>query len=177
MDSKERYYYLKDRGLCVCCGKDYAMDGLTVCPECGFRKAETQRIRRLNQTNEQRMKGLEWRKINRDKNRAAGLCSCGKEREDKQYKLCRECRLYYRRKKREKAMPKMWMELGLCRWCGKEVVDGYKYCQEHLERVRKQTEKNFRPYGLNIAYNNYIRRLNRAFWEERTAGKVKAQEG
>lgn len=108
---RERYQAFKDMGLCTRCGQDYAMDGRTVCPECSFKEAEKARERYKNQTDEQRIRNLERIKAKKQRNRDAGLCECGKQRIDKRYKMCLECRLYQRRRKQENAQPKGYEKL------------------------------------------------------------------
>ncbi len=164
---RKNYQYYKSRGICVKCGKDVAMEGMVVCPECGYKDMLRSYKYRNNMNEEQRNRIREWRNNKRSKNRTDGLCSCGKPRDNEKYKLCKDCRAYHRNYKRKKSHPNMWMELGLCRWCGGEVVEGYKYCAEHLEKIRAQTEKNFRPNGVNIANHDWFRRANHAFWEEK----------
>lgn len=49
MTSKERYYYLKERGLCVKCGQEKAYHGHTMCLSCAVADVE-RRAKRYRET-------------------------------------------------------------------------------------------------------------------------------
>lgn len=167
-----RYRYMKSIGKCTKCGKEPAIEGSTMCVECNYRDSVWRKIRYDKMSDEKKKRKNQSARERRKRFQEQGLCSCGKKLTDKRYKLCAECRIYYNRKQRQYRPPKMWMELGLCRWCGEETAEGTVYCEKHLAQVREQFEKNVRPNGVNIADNSYFRRLNNVFWEERTDNKV-----
>lgn len=170
---RELYHSRKELGICVTCGNDFAIYGSCLCPECSYKSLIKSKKYRENMSKEQRERINKRILEERHRRKENGFCSCGKQRDNEKYRLCKDCRTYYRNYKRKKAQPKMWMELGLCRWCGGEVVEGFKFCAEHLEKVREQTEKNFRTNGVNIANNDWFSRANHEFWEEkRTINKI-----
>lgn len=172
---RQKYWDRKSKGLCVKCGKEPSIEHSAMCVDCNYKDYLWRQNRTKNMTDEQRQKRNtalnEWKQRNRDK----GLCSCGKPLNDKRYKLCLECRLYFKRKRHEYRPSNKWLELGLCRWCGKETAEGTKYCAKHLEQMRQLCERNFRPNGFNIANSEYFRGLNNAFWKERKSHKIQGE--
>lgn len=171
--SMERYWSLKSRGVCTKCGKEPHIEGSTMCEKCSYHDSLLRKKRYDTLSDEKREhKNLVTRE-RKKRYREQGRCICGRPITDRRYKLCLECRLYARRKQAEYRPSNNWIELGLCRWCGKETADGTVYCEEHLRQMREQFEKNVRPNGVNIADNSYFRGLNHAFWEERKTNKIK----
>lgn len=161
IQARERRKFRKENGICTNCGKEWAMDGLTMCPECSFNDSIKQRKRRSQFTREQLDKVNEYQRNKRKQRATTGFCTtCGNKLKQDVYKTCYECRLRDRRRHKLKYHAKGYEELGLCRWCGKETEEGTKYCKEHLSYMRKLCEKNFRPNGVNIANNSYFRSLN-----------------
>lgn len=164
-EGKLRYDWLKSHGICTKCGCRDAMLGFTLCDECSYKQVILKREYQANLSPE-KQSAINQRHYERAKRFTdAGLCKCGRERQDKQYKLCLECRLRarrYHKKYREKIQRK---ETGCCRYCGsKDVVEGKTLCAECLEKSRKTALENLSKANPD---NSYFKRLNNAFWTEK----------
>lgn len=139
MGDKASYYWYKSHGICVGCKTEYAEAGKTLCFDClekarikqaEYRKKNVDKIRKQARERDKKLKEL-------------GLCRCGRPVE-KGKVLCRECANKNNRRKCEKQHKEgkfyaegIRAELGICRRCQEKVVDGYSYCQKHLEEQRK----------------------------------------
>lgn len=144
---KERYYWLKEHGICVHCGKDNAMINNILCPECAEKHDKsTDKCRIRNE--EYRIKDVEIYKRMADRREEQGLCRrCGKRPPMAGKKQCIECKVArhkrYLQKELKQNMTKREEKeyLNKCRICGAvEVVEGKKVCKECYERCSKQAE-------------------------------------
>lgn len=135
--SQEVYYWRKEHGICVQCGKHEATRG-TRCAVCAAEQAERSWQRRQGMTEEDRQKKNQKRRELSRERRGKGLCRiCGKP-VYRNYSTCYEHHLYRKRKQKEYAEKKKkgFGDLGKCRICGKDTVTGKKYCEEHLQQYR-----------------------------------------
>ena len=153
--TKEKYYILKEQGLCVRgCGRK-AREGKTMCAEC----AEY---------------GKTYQDENRKWARKKGLCpKCLKNRLFGEEKTCPECLAYMaivNKKSREKGFKNSheWYVVdiaklkkqGLCRSCRtKKVAEGHTYCPTCLSKKRERRRryyqnetKNFIPRSERRSY-------------------------
>lgn len=174
----DRYYWLKEHGICVKCGHEDARPGRTRCEACAekawsalsyyrSKRAYDSKLAKDRQYYETHRKEItEKRRRQREERATQGLCPrCGKKLTDSRYKYCLECRLYGRRIKREKHQPKMWRELGFCIWCGSpEVVQDRKLCAACLEKAR-QSAANARSY-IDMAGHPW-QKLNHALFQKK----------
>lgn len=81
--NRDRYYRLKEQGICVLCGKEKAVEGRTKCKSCA--DFENKKI-----------------KFNHQVAIHAGVCTeCGRKLEDNNYKTCERCRRIRRKKSKE----------------------------------------------------------------------------
>lgn len=117
---RELKNWYRQHGVCYICGQENAVHG-GMCAACLERNLE--RVRK-------------WR----EKNISAGLCiKCGKCAPELGKKTCENCNkrakeryLIEREKKR--------IGPGKCKWCERERVPGYYFCETHLERIRQYAE-------------------------------------
>lgn len=102
-----------------------------------------------------------------------GLCTqCGKALTDKQYRMCLECRLYYRRRKevqnrRNGVLPKVLLDgVNLCHLCGKAPPEApYKLCPECLKSARSHLAKTPTHNGKKL--KNYFALYNEVFYADK----------
>lgn len=166
----ERYYWYKDHGICVNCGKQPAFYNHTLCPKC-MEKATIERAeRRAKDGDKIRAYYAEYARQWRKKRKDAGLCQmCGKpvvsgimceackarDREKKaRYQRLRRGSLDPGEKFRERA------SMGVCVYCCKPVVPGYHLCAEHLPKKQEVIREN--------------NKRNKTFQEINNAGAVEA---
>ena len=139
---KERYFRLKELGICTRCGKEQARPGKTVCLSCSFRYHKLLTPEQTAQVNEQRKQTRQNRLEN-------GLCpDCGKPlypRHQRCYEHMMKKRQYYHLKEKDKRSRK-YRETGVCIRCGGERVEGKTVCGECLEKLRQSAVRNFGPY-------------------------------
>ncbi len=159
---KEQDWY-RQHGICIMCRSNDAMIGKTLCPECDEKNLE--RCKKYAEALPPEKKKLQKERVR--KWRAArvekGLCVvCGKPNHDKRFKLCPRCRAYHRQLKQGDA--KNYAQIGKCRRCGGDLVEGYAFCEKHLEDARQLAEHNFRPFGKPIADHSYWKQLNNALF-------------
>ena len=84
---RKKYHKIKATGRCVCGAERTEERTKLLCTKCYTKKAEY----RLEYREE--FRAVE--KANRDAKREKGLCSCGHERENKQFTTCAKCRAYH----------------------------------------------------------------------------------
>ncbi len=144
-----RYQWLKSKGICVSCGGRDAFPGYVHCPEC-IEKANNA-SRKCWEDKEKRIKynahGRERKKQLREERKEKHLCTkCGRPLPSQyDYVTSKQCRkrrngrrlgsTTYGERFRER------IEQGVCMYCGREVVPGYKLCEKHLEERRKVLKK------------------------------------
>lgn len=139
------YAWRKRMGLCVRCGKRYAFPGYVHCPECIEKSEEAVRRYRENEENRirQNKRSAERnRKLSRER-KEKGLCPrCGKSVRSGNHVYCAQCREKRnaaRRAKRSRRPGECFRErikAGVCMYCGKITVPGYKLCEKCLEKRR-----------------------------------------
>ena len=141
---KERYDWLKEHGICVCCGHEPTYKGLTKCIYCrAVQNAATAEYNRLHPDTPEQRENKRVRSYNlREERKKAGLCPwCGKP-VDSEKIHCGRClakmKQYTKaRSERDGRIPReIGMELGLCCWCLREpVLQGKKLCKICYEKA------------------------------------------
>ena len=176
LTSKERSAWLyrerKAAGICVTCGKRMAEPGRVKCAECTAERRQWYATRRelypekVKAENERyRESHLRNKKARNAKRIAAGICTqCGKRPAAEGRTLCEVCIAKNRKTAYRyfaETRRKGYAELGLCKICGKPVVEGYAFCPEHLEQYRQK--------GRELAYhpNTQAARERRKVYEDR----------
>lgn len=139
------YNYYKSHGICVTCGQEKAKRGRVRCWRCLINMKEHAAEHRERQSKEEKeallAKRRERASVLRSERREAGLCpNCGKERTDKKYVLCENCRASAkksaeRKRRKDGIMPAYMRGDGhFCFICLKPVEqEGKKLCKICLE--------------------------------------------
>lgn len=135
---RERYAFYRARGICTVCGKkDAVIAGL--CGDCYAHKREADRAYRLRRREACNARSKAWIASKK----AEGLCvSCGKHPAVEGHVYCEKCSA--RRKIRRRiryAEERIARPADQCRWCENKAVPGYRYCPEHLERMRESVKR------------------------------------
>ncbi len=149
--SADRYYFLKEHHICVCCGQRDAFHNKTMCPEC-LEKCNKRASKRYAKDKEQILQ----RKRKRDKalyarRKAEGLCvKCGHKKATKGV-FCLECYVKERKREIERtekrkrenggSIREIWKEKGLCAQCGEPRIPGKRLCQKHYDIAIKNVQK------------------------------------
>ena len=155
VQNRERREYLKKIGKCVVCGKRSHDPGVLRCSIC----REKQRILNQKMMGESgSRKRLEYNEYKRqytrnlyERRRSEGVCyKCGKPLY-RDHTLCYEHYLYLKRRNHMLARKRKrgYGDIGLCRICGAQPVEGYKYCEEHLRPIQEGMlyARSFSPRG------------------------------
>jgi len=88
---RERYYWLKEHGLCTKCGQNYAEAGHVTCKNCYKKQRDW-----VKRTDPDRSKQRAREQARRERLRQAGLCLwCGKQKAVEGRSLCRQCKEKY----------------------------------------------------------------------------------
>lgn len=167
---KERYYWLKEHGICVCCGSEKADKGYTTCLVCRMD------IREKGDTHSDlhKEKHKRWLKRRRDIMYAFGVCvTCGKRDAEIGSSMCGICKA----KAKERAaknrinmaiLPRSMTDgHACCAWCGStDLVKGKKLCRKHYE-IAKQNMLNARDHRKDSP--NYFESSIKAHWKSRSA--------
>lgn len=144
------YKARKEAGICVRCGKAKAVSGHVLCWQCKAYMQDKYIGQTTTETEEQRKerlaKSAECCRKRYERLKAAGLCvTCGKRPAEPGHTRCEACQKRANAQSKDKRIQrgehKGYAELGLCRICGKQVVDGYSYCPEHLEKARENAAR------------------------------------
>lgn len=160
----EEYQIYKKYNICVVCHHEEALPGRRACYACLEKDLEYANRKFQNASSEEKEKYNAAVRRRRREKMEAGLCTkCGKPLPDRKYSLCLSCRIYFRRWNQENRTPHNYMRLGLCRWCGKETVEGKAYCSEHLIQMQDLMAKNRR----SPENNHYWKQLNNAQFSKR----------
>lgn len=152
--TNNRYQWLKERGICVTCGRKVAFENYVRCPEClekvenASRKTWNDEAKRIQYNAHGNKRKRELREERKEKH----LCvTCGrkllKQQKEITCKSCRAKRNKRRREKRGKTYGEAFrerLEKGVCMYCGRHTAEGSKFCQEHLTLRRKVAEKCFK---------------------------------
>jgi len=136
--NRNRAYYRKI-GICPYCYKNKLMGNEGVCPECLAKSYSKVRIYDMEHREERRQK----ERLLRKQREAEGRCtSCGREREDPEYKMCSSCRQKSRIKQR--MSPSNYVRItdirkakGLCIRCENPALEGLKVCETHRQQLIK----------------------------------------
>ena len=152
--NRERYGFLKERGLCVQCGS-LAVTGKTMCPECLDKAQESSERTRSEASKEQRRKYVAEK---RKRCIERGICRECLKRNATVGKYCLEC--YVKRHRNKGSKRAIWQSLGRCYFCGAEVEEGYKTCEKHRKIMAANISK------WNRDNSNHI-------WRRIQAGEVK----
>ncbi|MCM1221385.1 MAG: hypothetical protein NC548_43590 [Lachnospiraceae bacterium] len=150
---KERYHWLKSKGICVHCGQEKAQKGTVLCRMCTINSSQYSVERYHRKTPEQLEHYKEYQKeyqhMRRQKLLAEGVCTrCGKRPARAGYKSCKICSAEDCKKHKEKRlekgiMPRFIMGKGeYCYFCGKSGCNGEKVCPECRERLTANLPHN-----------------------------------
>ena len=151
--ANDRYWWLKEHGICVACGCQNAFGNYVRCAKC-LEKASNASSKLWNDEAKRiqyNANGNKRKKELREERKEKHLCiTCGIELTPRQTettcKRCRAKRNAQRREARGRTYGEAFrerLEKGVCMYCGKPVTEGYKFCQEHLMIKRKAEEKSF----------------------------------
>ena len=131
---RKTYYFLKERGICVDCGKEKAFQNHVKCPACIEKDIERYHKRKAFLTTEDKNRK---RKINKTKyyeHKEKGLCVRCDRKAAPGHVYCNECRVTMKRSNSEWRIKvgknNRYAECGLCIRCGAEPVEGRKLCYE-----------------------------------------------
>ena len=171
--SLERYYWLKEHGICTRCGVEKADKGYTSCLVCRMdmrEYAENYRNKNKEKLSQKRKKSD---KIRRENRRSKNLCRiCGKRSADEGYTSCKYCRakarLYEKNRRIEKGLNtrELLDDYTRCSICGStDLVEGKKLCRKHYE-IAKQNMLNARAHRKDSP--NYFESSIKAHWESRS---------
>lgn len=156
MSNKSDYEWYKSKGICPRCRVNDAFQNHVFCPEC-LEKISVENTKYAHKREEYQRNQNKARKIQYEKRKQLGVCTrCGKN-PSQHGVYCNECYLKRMKNRRNTEYQKFGgrkcgdafrqrMESGLCMYCGKEQVPGYKFCETCLEKrqeiARKVGEKN-----------------------------------
>lgn len=152
--------WLKNKGYCINCCKEKAFEGRTMCPDCLDKNKERAERTRSEKSKEQRRKYI---KRKRELCIAFGVCRECFKRTAKVGLKCTECyakEINRRERNRKTVKRNMRTELGLCYFCGKQSVKGYKTCKIHLKLQGDKLKKWHSNNRDNS--NHYWRRVQSA---------------
>lgn len=144
------YKARKGAGICVRCGKAKAVSGHVLCWQCKVYMQDKNIERILAETAEQRKERLakiaECCRKRYERLKASGLCiTCGKRPAKPGHTRCEACQKRANARSKDKRIQKGeykgYAELGLCRICGKQAVDGHSYCPEHLKKAQENAAR------------------------------------
>lgn len=165
LNNREWY---KGRRICPRCRINDAFGNFVHCAEC-LEKISENNIKYRDKRTEYDKRGNAAKKVKYAKRKRSGICTaCGKKAQQ-QGQLCTEC--YVKRRKRrlasreytEKKAPgeafRERMQAGLCMYCGKPQVKGYKFCKEHLPILQE------RASVLGKNKDNAMRKEVEASWK------------
>ena len=135
---KNRYYWLKQHGICVECGAENAEKGRVHCRKCAKTNQEYSTIWYYKKIMDDEIyKNTHNEKVNqsiqkrREYRRENGLCTqCGKELIDKKYKKCKQCR------EKDNAYRKIYRQLKGAKTY-EERISG-KYCYQCLKPIENR---------------------------------------
>ena len=175
--AKERYDFYKSHHICVKCGQERALNGLTLCWRCRLDVAESSAIRWRNRAEEEReeilKKHSERSRRLREERKRAGVCVvCGKRNPKKGRVRCEICLANRARKAKERRIEKGGMPWEIridghhCYRCMDEsLVPGKRLCPKCYEQACTDLKKAQRA---RIPENDF-RKAVRAFYGEITS--------
>lgn len=134
---------LKEMGICPFCTKTPLVGDEKYCIECRSYMAEKNYQRYHANPEVEKKRRNRNAKIRRDERKKQGLCSkCGGEIDDKRYIECSKCRAKYRQAKKSSYASHDRYEKGICRFCDKEIMPGYKVCVDHKASIMRAAQKS-----------------------------------
>lgn len=166
------YEWYKSKGICPKCRVNDAFHGHVLCAEC-LEKSAIERQKYVYKRAEYQKKRNAVRKKQREERKQAGLCTrCGKKPQQ-HGQLCNECHM--RRMKNRRALERQKrngrtygdafrqrMEAGLCMYCGKIQVPGYKLCEDCLKKRQEMAKK----IGIRNSEDGYMRKEVDGQWKQ-----------
>ena len=150
--SKKRYYRLKEAGICTTCGRVEAYKGHLKCLVCMMDDRE--RMRGKKESPEKKAR----RKARMLELKEKGLCYYCRQPNDDGQVYCKACRDKINRRKRARYVPKYRPEWR-CFSCFEHVVEGYKYCQKHLDNARRAAA--IRGKQLSVSNKTHVWRKHK----------------
>lgn len=157
------YEWLTEIGLCHKCRKERTAPGKKFCFDC------LDAIRENNAKRYDPEKAKDYqnrrREIYREK-KEAGICvRCSRVATHGMY--CYECSIKERKRSLERSrirklerherglIPDKRKEAGLCKWCGKQAIEGLQCCEEHQKIFSEAGEKGYES-NLRNGNNQWI---------------------
>lgn len=168
---KERYDYLKSRGLCTTCGRDKAMINSVLCPECGYKKWLCSEAYYEENKQERNRKAVERWKKKSEEWKILGLCSnCGAKIEQSGKKRCNKCISRDAERHRKKMLERGGVPrsirdgITICTMCGKREPMKYKkVCAECNEVLANNLAKTPTHNGKRV--DNYFSKTMSSFFD------------
>lgn len=171
---KERYYWYMANRICVNCRKERAARGHTKCANCLDDAKETNKKRNAAMSDKQKEAESKRKKEYQERLYRERRCGrCTKPLEPwSPYKTCQRCRARCRIKNAEYRVKQGAIPAVLrnskdyCSVCSKPIdaSNGKKICDRCYDNCLKNLEK-----ANQNRNNDYFRRLNNIFWEEKKA--------
>lgn len=142
--AKEVYYWRKEHGICVNCGKEKAEPNRTRCLECKMVQREKMLAAYHNKPEEVKVLEAEKKRLKRAEKKAQGICRQCSRPIYKNHAYCYEHYISQRNADRKYKQKKLkYHPSGTCYICGKESEKGFKLCPEHhKEWAERVTETN-----------------------------------
>lgn len=160
---KEVKDFCREIGVCTTCNKNKAAPNHVQCADCLYK--QTLYRMKYKPAKEKKEKYIrnksEARKIQYEQRKEDGLCvRCGRKILDKRYVVCHICRNEMSKRKREQYAEthemKSKYDRNACRICGKQVVQGKRYCKEHYQdklnemAYARQVKEELKAAGLYV---------------------------
>ena len=169
---KSDYEWYKSRGICPKCRVNDAFYNHVFCPEC-LERISAENVKYAHKRAEYQSNQNAARKIRYQERKQAGICTvCGKKPKNHGL-LCNECHLKRMKNRMNKEYQKFGgrkrgdafrqrMEAGLCMYCGKEQINGYKFCKSCLDKRQKISKK----VGKQNSENGFMRKEVDTQWHQ-----------
>ena len=173
---KEWYYYYKANNICVGCGRRKAEPQKVYCLDCLIKERESS-LSYYHKNKDDILKKYampdgryEIKKKSYHQRKQQGICvHCGKRKAAKDRVRCIYC-LAKVKKARMKGYRKKHPFKGeyICCFCSNKVVEGYKVCAEHLQKLRERAKHGAEKLDRT---NHCWRKLTRADIAKRNVQK------
>lgn len=132
--AKDRYDFLKSRGMCVACENEKAIRGKTLCLMCKAMRIEYNRDAYQNMTDEQKAQRKQKSRDLYAQRKESGICTkCGKRKPETGKAKCTAClaknaKVHMKKARKDGVMPRFLFGDGYhCQTCG-STISGGKLC-------------------------------------------------
>lgn len=170
---KSDYEWYKSKEVCPRCRVNDAFHNHTFCAKC-LEKISVENTRYSHKRAGYQANQNKAKKIQYHERKKAGLCTvCGKKTAQ-HGQLCNECHAKrMNRRRHSKEYQKFGgrkcgdafrerMAAGVCMFCGKPQVAGYKFCKDCLAKRQQISRKT----GIQNSKNGYMRKEVNRQWEQ-----------